>query len=469
MDQKKSHNASRLGVTRKNKPPPQIRQTLASKYRLLKANPLLRWELEEKLVSKNPKESFVPLTTPLKTLVKLLDDGEPNVESSQTGKITQKPVSNPATITKTFHVENKQEKLNSGREVKNPVCNEKSNVFGNTTTRNTDFTIGNKRLLTQKHVLRKSLSFHVPETKKKNLNSGRKVENSICKEKTMNTSTLLNTPKKVECCPMTPSRETKEVTRRLSEWMRKRGKNLADFNHLKCFGVHLQTKNESQIADKENIETHIVRENSFDNKEEIKVVKNDDFATVAHDALTDLHKLILEGYPPEQCEIWLRLIKDKSTKVKDTPEYWECRAALEQTKGNIDLAVECYKTAIIQGAKVENVDKHLDQLLQKFSLLNIDNDFGNNQKSKVVENVRNIFKSSIIQFAVQERFIKTKNSDGDITLQKKLIATPVRRSTRCSRSAFTTTPKIQIYSSLQDIDSSIRCTLDFKCNNALRD
>ncbi|KYB28298.1 hypothetical protein TcasGA2_TC032638 [Tribolium castaneum] len=273
---------------------------------------------------------------------------------------------------------------------------------------------------------------------------------------------------------MTPSRETKEVTRRLSEWMKKRGKKIADFHHLKCFGIQLQSKNKAQTADKENVETHIVRENSFDNKQEVEVKneENFDFSTVAHDALTDLHKLILEGYPSEQCEIWLKLIKNKSKKVQEAPEYWECRAALEQTKGNIDLAVECYKTAIIQGAKVENVDKHLDQLLQKFSLLNIDkktDDFGNNNQRKVVENARNIFKSSIIQFAVQERIIRTKNIDGDVTLQKKLVATPVRRSTRRSRSAFTTTPKIQIYSSLQDIDSPVRCALDFKCNNALRD
>jgi cobalamin biosynthesis Co2+ chelatase CbiK len=73
------------------------------------------------------------------------------------------------------------------------------------------------------------------------------------------------------------------------------------------------------------------------------------------------------------------------------------------------LAVECYKTAIIQGAEIENVEEHLDQLLQKFSLLNISKEtqsYRNNDRMKILEDARNIFKSSVIQFAVQERTLR---------------------------------------------------------------
>lgn len=38
--------------------------------------------------------------------------------------------------------------------------------------------------------------------------------------------------------------------------------------------------------------------------------------------------------------------------MEDEPYYWECLAALEETKGNIGSAVEYYKAAIVHGAEV---------------------------------------------------------------------------------------------------------------------
>jgi hypothetical protein len=87
---------------------------------------------------------------------------------------------------------------------------------------------------------------------------------------------------------------------------------------------------------------------------------------------------------------------------------------------------------------------------------------------KILEDARNIFKSSVIQFAVQERTLRRKNKEG-ISIERKLVATPVRRSTRLSRSGFVSTPGIKIFSSLQDVDSCIRSTLNFECNNALKE
>lgn len=55
-----------------------------------------------------------------------------------------------------------------------------------------------------------------------------------------------------------------------------------------------------------------------------------------------------------QCEGWLQLIKEKYSKLLDEPEYWECRAAIEESRGDIGSAVECYRTAIVQGAGVRN-------------------------------------------------------------------------------------------------------------------
>lgn len=128
---------------------------------------------------------------------------------------------------------------------------------------------------------------------------------------------------------------------------------------------------------------------------------------------------------------WLELIREKYRKVDNEPEYWECRAAIEQSVGNVRNAVEFYKTAIIQGAEVcyyfyktlishnyntilqvNAVDKSLDQLLKKFSLLNISPSkseqkvHGNSDKERIVREARNVFKSSIIQFAIRERNMK---------------------------------------------------------------
>lgn len=36
----------------------------------------------------------------------------------------------------------------------------------------------------------------------------------------------------------------------------------------------------------------------------------------------------------------------------EDPQYWECRATIEKLKGDIGLALECYKTAVVQGAEV---------------------------------------------------------------------------------------------------------------------
>lgn len=51
---------------------------------------------------------------------------------------------------------------------------------------------------------------------------------------------------------------------------------------------------------------------------------------------------------------------------------WECLAALEETVGHISTAAEYYKTGLVRGAEVQEVDNFLEQMLENFCLLNID-------------------------------------------------------------------------------------------------
>ncbi|KAJ8985539.1 hypothetical protein NQ317_019922 [Molorchus minor] len=280
----------------------------------------------------------------------------------------------------------------------------------------------------------------------------------------------------------TPLPSLMDLEKRLNDWLVKRGKSLSSFHHLKCFGIEQDGTITKPIDEenKENIEVeHDLDRSSYEdlritisqsNRPEKPVVLNEENAEcVARGALEDLLKLIQEGYSRQQCEGWLGSIRQRYPKVEEEAQYWECRAAIEQARGNISNAVQCYKTAIVQGAEIQAVDESLDVLLQKFSLLNISTDKIEDEKSvreraRIVQDARNIFKSSIIQFAVQERKLKKNNKQED---QLKFVATPVRRSTRLSRSAYTSTPGIKICSSLQELDTGDRNLLDFKKNGAL--
>ncbi|KAJ8919855.1 hypothetical protein NQ315_006384 [Exocentrus adspersus] len=269
-----------------------------------------------------------------------------------------------------------------------------------------------------------------------------------------------------------------DLQKRLNDWLTKRGKSISSFHHLKCFS---EEKREHVVIDEENKENVDVDQDldkgSYEDlkveksvyREEPVVLNGDNTEAVAKAALEDLLKLIEEGYPIPQCEEWLELIHQKYKQLEEEPQYWECRAAIEQSRGNISQAVECYRTAIVQGAEVQSVDQSLDILLQKFSLLNISTNEVHNvksikERSRIVTDARNVFKSSIIQFAIQERKLKKNRKVDD---QKKLVATPVRRSTRLSRSAYTSTPGVKICSSLQELDALDRELLDFQKNKAL--
>nr|XP_023023447.1 uncharacterized protein LOC111511647 [Leptinotarsa decemlineata] len=264
-----------------------------------------------------------------------------------------------------------------------------------------------------------------------------------------------------------------ELQKRLNDWLVKRGKSISMFSHLK----HFQSPAVITEENKENIEDNyvpnkgsyedlmIVPSEDLDDGAKNNKPDNQNLEHVAKAALVDLNHLIREGYPVNQCEGWLEVIKKKYSKLQEEPEYWECRASIEQSRGNITSAVECYRTAIVQGAEVQEVDKSLDILLQKFSLLNLSTENLENEKitrerARIVQDARNVFKSSIIKFAVQEKKLRKNDTE------PKLVATPVRRSTRLSRSAYTCTPGVKVCSSLRELESPERMNLDFRKNSA---
>ncbi|CAH2020233.1 unnamed protein product [Acanthoscelides obtectus] len=133
-------------------------------------------------------------------------------------------------------------------------------------------------------------------------------------------------------------------------------------------------------------------------------------------------------------------------------------------RGNVGDAIEHYKTAIIQGAEVSEVDQSLDSLLQKFSLLNIENDLHDRsklskRKTKVMRELHDAFKSSVIKFAVQEKKLKNQ--------KLKIVVTPVRRSSRLSPSVYTSTPGVKLYNSINDMEPSEKKNMSFVKNKAL--
>ncbi|KAF7265294.1 hypothetical protein GWI33_021284 [Rhynchophorus ferrugineus] len=271
---------------------------------------------------------------------------------------------------------------------------------------------------------------------------------------------------------------------RLNRWLKSRGKKLSSYQHLNCFGFDNTNKIsptlEQTEENKENIDILTEKYGSYENlninvpqmenSKSEKHVSNTDLNKISKEALIELQNLVHEDYPTLQCMGWLELIRDRYKQIVEEPEYWECRAVIEQSAGNVGNAVEYYKTAIIQGAEVNNVEKSLDELLKKFSLLNISPNKSevtkiDKAKERIIKEARNVFKSTIIQFAIQEKRIK--KSTLEVPKTPKLIVTPVRRSTRLSRSGYVSTPGVKLCMSLKEVDNIDNIDVSFEKNKAL--
>ncbi|CAH0561996.1 unnamed protein product [Brassicogethes aeneus] len=467
---------------------PEVKQTLTSYRRLLNANPILQYQIEGKplpvIKSKEPEN--LPQTI---NCSKNFNNVSKVSNYSIKKDTFKKPIINP-----------KIEPSNTKSTVKNRYPNylkfssnlqKKNNVqqWSMTNNKRRSKSVENLTSQSLKNINIKSTTF---ETEKKTSNVNLQQSITTSKKRLSKSAENINndesivfkTPSAYErrslACktPMSTNRKSlfnhcstprlpthAELQERLNKWLLKRGKSLSTYTHLKCFGSHGQKKGEQiDEENKENIE--VKDEGSYEDlliisKEE--TVSEHESEELAKTALLDLHQLILEGYNLNQCECWLQVIKQKYTNLDKDPQYWECRAAIEEARGNISQAVEYFQNAIVTGADVKSVDQSLDQLLEKFSLLDINTGITEEKKmrghSRIVQDARNIFKSSIIKFAIQEKSLQQRKNETD----KKLVVTPVRRSTRLSRSNYVSTPGVQLYSSLREISDDV----SFQSNNAL--
>ncbi|XP_050358479.1 uncharacterized protein LOC126778822 [Nymphalis io] len=301
-----------------------------------------------------------------------------------------------------------------------------------------------------------------------------------------------------------------ELQSKLRNWLKKRGKAIDSYHHLQCFGLHNLSRDirplnidtpkfeEYDDEDKENIaldhdsdnESYLENMNNQNGEvnEEVKneigfptekwrrasnisdsVDFNESYETtltsgdVMHHvdelllgALNDLTELLREGFDWEQCARWLRAIRDRFPSAPDNAPYWECRAALEERRGDLPASVQCWEQAIAKGTEQSVVEANLDQLLDKFMQLKISPSSGRRQVDPKLVDVKNIFKSTIIRFAVQQAKLRQSNEP------PKYTVTPVRRSSRLS-SHWRQTP-LRVCTT---IHQASELGADFKPNKAL--
>ncbi|KPI96278.1 hypothetical protein RR46_12308 [Papilio xuthus] len=286
----------------------------------------------------------------------------------------------------------------------------------------------------------------------------------------------------------TPS--TEELQSRLQKWLQKRGKSMDSYHHLQCFGIrHLSKKplelpslplfddedeNKENVAaetdsdnqsytdnlnhhdtdfpkDKEDFGKDQWRSASFVSESVSMNEINDTTLTpsvdfnhldvLLHGALTDLTELlreeiiimsvcvVMQGFEWGQCACWLRSIRGRFPAVTQTAAYWECRAALEERRGDLPASMQCWEEAIVMGTERSVVEENLDQLLDKFMQLKISP--SNRHEPKVdpkMVDVKNVLKSTIIRFAVHKAKIRNSSNPEPA----KYMVTPVRRSARLS-------------------------------------
>nr|CAD7427629.1 unnamed protein product [Timema monikensis] len=313
------------------------------------------------------------------------------------------------------------------------------------------------------------------------------------------------------------------IKRNLVDWLEKRGKSVVNFHHLHCFGLHASevekeankrinlkkhinlssqavaaspiTSNTTIIQDKQhdimttqkldavdddrhnpicsstpNQSPSVTPNQVQDSLEDKENVFHEDLDMLAQDSLNDLYKLIHTGYPRDKCEEWLDVIFKNCHSAFDKPIYWECRASLEEYRGDFSTAIECYSRAIIKGAQPEEIGQSLDQLLQTFGRPKMDaalQELGDKKVSRKSLDARNVFKSTIIKFALQQRAIKQVIDGESKVSRSQLVVTPVRRSTRKSSFQYQHTPDMRYVDTLTTLEDRERNTMVFQPNKML--
>ncbi|XP_069671229.1 uncharacterized protein [Periplaneta americana] len=293
-----------------------------------------------------------------------------------------------------------------------------------------------------------------------------------------------------------------EMREKLSNWLLKRGKSLGEFHHLHCFGIHssnlggniekkkvkrkqnihnqkssVNTTSENETSLSSANETFCLEESSPEEDKENAQNSNSSIrnnSDLIKDVMADLLNVIQIGYPWEQCEEWLMMIRRNSPQINEQPIYWECLAGIEAARGDFRSAVDCYERAIVRGASPTQVGDSLENLMEKFNLLNLncysENDVTSRSRTprKQVLDARNVFKSSVIKFALQQKALKSLSTNlGVEAAALHYVVTPVRRSTRSSLSQYRLTPHTHCVSSINDLEPDVQDSMLFQPNCAL--
>nr|CAD7443839.1 unnamed protein product [Timema bartmani] len=292
----------------------------------------------------------------------------------------------------------------------------------------------------------------------------------------------------------------------LVDWLEKRGKSVTNFHHLHCFGLHA-SEFEKEANKRINLKKHInlasqavavspttttttIQDKQHDimTPQKLGAVDEERHNPICsstpnqspsvtpnqvQDSLEDKENVFrgdLDGYPRDKCEEWLDVILKNCRSAFDKPTYWECLASLEESRGDFSMAIECYSRAIIRGAQPEEIGQSLDQLLQTFGRPKMDaalQELGDKKMSRKSLDARNVFKSTIIKFALQQRAIKQVIDGESKVSRSQLVVTPVRRSTRKSSFQYQHTPDMRYVDTLTTLEERERNTMVFQPNKML--
>ncbi|XP_045528897.1 uncharacterized protein LOC123717122 [Pieris brassicae] len=244
----------------------------------------------------------------------------------------------------------------------------------------------------------------------------------------------------------TPLTNPDEMRLKLVKWLEKRGKTIDTYQHLHCFGIQQSfdiPKFDYGDEDKENqpLENDSDNESftelngqlinkwrSPSNLDSVEFNESYETAVISDEspmvndallgALNDLTDILRNGYSWEEGARWLRAIRDTYTDAQETATYWECRAALEEARGDMPASMQCWEQALAKGTNRIVAEENIDQLLAKFMQLKINPGSEKKVDPKLVD-AKNVFKSTLLRFAVQEN-----------NKQITPTVTPVRRSAR---------------------------------------
>lgn len=253
-----------------------VRHTLTSMYRLLKANPLLKYELKGQPLPESGNSTFKD-KVPAKMLPKFTNQ-------IATVKTTTKVNVNAAPKEKKPNLVRTQ----SARQAPNKIA-QTTKAQPAVKTKHAPPTTNNKTNEIQKSAMavERNVEFKTPMAYKRR-------------------STVFATPN--SCRPSfasTPGPSAYDLQKRLNDWLRKRGKPLKTYSNLKEFGIKHDTVSRNE-ENKENIEVEV--QNKDDSYEDLGIIREEeveepqkneqevqkDLRAIAKNALKDLKKLILE-------------------------------------------------------------------------------------------------------------------------------------------------------------------------------